>query len=127
MLLKFIILAMLFGVNADEKQHYICDIKPRADGWVLSHCYLLGWHSNRKKWQSSVEAERKKVVLVATVSEFRKVKEKMAALDREWDEMKKSKGLTREEEHDLKVMRSEAHNSDLYLIDRAQKFANLYV
>lgn len=118
---------MLFGVNADEKQHYICDIKPRADGWVLTHCYLIGWHSNRKKWQSSVEAERKKVVLVATVSEFRKVKEKMAALDREWDEMKKSKGLTREEEHDLKVMRSEAHNSDLYLIDRAQKFANLYV
>jgi hypothetical protein len=51
----------------------------------------------------------------------------MAALDREWDEMKKSKGLTREEEHDLKVIRSEAHNNDLYLIDRAQKVANLYV
>ena len=126
MLLKFIILAMLFGVNADEKQHYICDIKPRADGWVLTDCYLLDWHNSRKKWQSSVEAERKKVVLVATVSEFRKVKEKMAALDREWDEMKKSKGLTREEEHDLKVMRSEAHNYDLALIDRAQKIANLY-
>jgi hypothetical protein len=51
----------------------------------------------------------------------------MAVLDREWDEIKKSKGLTGEEEHDLKVMRSEAHNYDLVLIDRAQKIANLYV
>ena len=126
MLLKFIILALVLSINAEEKQHFICDIKPRADGWVVTDCYLLDWHNSRKKWQSSLEAERKKVVLVATVSEFREIKEKMAVLDREWDEIKKSKGLTREEEHDLKVMRSEAHNYDLVLIDRAQKIANLY-